>query len=191
MYRFYVLLLILYCVVHSVLADNFLLKRVYYSWWYRLFYVILSVILLIPIFYVYFKLPEESLFYYSNRLLYFIGIAGLAFGVYATQSYDNLSFLGLRQVSEFVLHRKVHEDSKQISFKGALRIVRHPYYLAGMLILWGRPLYIRDLILNLIFTAYFITGAFNEERKLLKTFGKSYQVYRDKVPMFIPRFFKR
>lgn len=191
MYKLYISLLVGYCLIHSVLADNSLMKRVYYSWWYRFFYVVFAIISLFPILYVYTKIPGEEFFYPQNKLLYFIGLAGLIFGIYATRSYDNLSFLGIRQIKEFVLNSKKYEESKNITFKGALRVVRHPYYLSGILILWGRPLYIKDMILNFIFTAYFIIGAFNEERKLLQIFGKGYQNYKSRVPMLIPRIFKK
>lgn len=191
MYKLYILLLIGYCLIHSVLADNSLMKKVYYSWWYRFFYVVFAIISLVPIFWVYKEIPGEDFFYPQNNLLYLIGLGGLIFGIYATRSYDNLSFLGIRQIKEFVLNRKKYEESKKITFKGALRVVRHPYYLSGILILWGRPLYIKDMILNVIFTAYFIIGALNEERKLLKTFGKDYRHYKSRVPMLIPRIFKK
>ena len=191
MHKTYTLLLITYCLIHSVLADNFLMKKIYNLWWYRFFYVVFSVLSLIPISYVYIKIPKELSFYPQSNSLYFIGLAGLIFGIYATRSYDNLSFLGIKQLKNYILHKEKIEDNKQLNFDGALKIVRHPYYLAGILILWGRPLYIKDLILNIVFTTYFIIGALNEERKLVRIFGGDYLKYKSKVPMFIPRIFKK
>lgn len=195
LYVVFVLSLTVYCIIHSLLADNLLMKKVYYSWWYRFFYVLQSIFLLFPIFIIYIKLPKINFFYPDNGLkylLYIPSILGIYIGYLATKVYDNTSFLGVKQVYQYFKNKKKHFFERESAFKqeGILKNVRHPYYLAGILILWGRPLYYKDLITNVVFTLYFIIGAINEERKLIKIYGDTYKKYKAEVPMLIPRFYK-
>ena len=69
---------------------------------------------------------------------------------------------------------------------GVLGVVRHPWYLGGILLLWARDLNVSGLIVNIILSLYLIFGAWLEEQKLLKEFGASYAEYQKKVSMFIP-----
>lgn len=195
LYVVFVFLLTVYCIIHSLLADNFLMKKVYYSWWYRFFYVLQSIFLLFPIFIIYNKLPKINLFYPDNGLKYLLytpSILGIYIGYLATKVYDNASFLGVKQVYQYFKNKKKYFFKNEGAFKqeGILKVVRHPYYLAGILILWGRPLYYKDLITNIVLTLYFIIGAINEERKLIKIYGDTYKKYKAEVPMLIPRFYK-
>lgn len=192
LYVVFVLLLIAYCIIHSLLADNFLMKKVYYSWWYRLFYVFQSIFLLVPIFIIYNKLPKINFFYPDNvlkYLLYIPSILGIYIGYLGTKVYDNADFLGLKQLYQYLKNRKKYffENESKLKQEGILKVIRHPYYLAGILILWGRPLYYKDLITNIVLTLYFIIGAINEERKLIKIYGDAYRKYRAKVPMIFPK----
>jgi protein-S-isoprenylcysteine O-methyltransferase Ste14 len=111
----------------------------------------------------------------------------LYIGYLASKEYDNSSFLGLKQVKDY-FQKKIKENKEFYSLKttGLLGIVRHPYYLSALILLWARPMYIKDLIINIVFTIYFITGALNEERKLVGIFNDEYISYRRNVPMLIP-----
>jgi len=124
--------------------------------------------------------------------LYTPSILGIYIGYLATKVYDNASFLGVKQVYQYFKNKKKYFFKNEGAFKqeGILKAVRHPYYLAGILILWGRPLYYKDLIINIVLTLYFIIGAINEERKLIKIYDDTYKKYKEKVPMLIPRFYK-
>lgn len=183
-------LLILYCILHSVLAEPPLFKKIYYKWWFRIFYVAQSIILLIPILYVYYSLPSDSIIdvHISVKIiLNIIFAAGLLFGIYAARSYDNWTFFGVNQFFNRV--KKGEKDFKEhlvFHKEGALRYVRHPYYFAGLLLVWGRVPAYRDIPLNVVFTLYFVFGAVNEERKLKKQFGNEYKNYMKEVPMLIP-----
>jgi len=65
--------------------------------------------------------------------------------------------------------------------------VRHPYYTAGLILIWARPMNSTDFVVTLILTAYFIIGYINEERKLIKEFGQDYIEYSKNVPALIPK----
>jgi protein-S-isoprenylcysteine O-methyltransferase Ste14 len=69
---------------------------------------------------------------------------------------------------------------------GILGVIRHPWYVGGMLIVWARPLDISAIITNTIITGYFVVGAILEERKLRRVFGDAYREYQEKVSMFFP-----
>lgn len=155
--------------------------------------MIQSIYLLIPAFYFYVRLPEEEFFYPGSLAEIFLRMGfvfALLFGIYTAKFYDNASFLGLKQLRLY-LNKSIREYDvhKQFSTDGALKYVRHPYYFSGLLLLWSRPLYVKDLVLNIIFTLYFIIGSFNEERKLKRIYGQKYIDYCRHVPMLIPKFF--
>ena len=92
------------------------------------------------------------------------------------------AFLGLSQPfvgnqnRETILHTE-----------GLYAWVRHPLYTGGLLILWlSTMMSVNIFAFNLGISAYFLLGAYFEERKLLKIFGQDYQDYKQKTPMFIP-----
>jgi hypothetical protein len=151
-------------------------------------------LLLIPAIYLYNKIPSEPLFDYSLTIkifLYFIEVLIIIYTIYASKSYDNDYFLGIKQIKKFLYNgEETLYEKNELSYDGALKYVRHPYYFAGIVFVWCRPLYTKDLVVNIIFTIYFIIGAINEERKLLKEFGDDYIEYRKKVPMIIPAFWR-
>ncbi|MGE4318016.1 MAG: isoprenylcysteine carboxylmethyltransferase family protein [Deferribacterales bacterium] len=180
---------ILYCVIHSITADSYLMKNVYTKWWYRAFYVFFSIITVIPVVYIYLNVEKQPFFDPAMPIRIGLGIIwlmALGFGAYASRCYDNSSFLGLTQI----INRKKSDDGahhkKKLVSTGALGIVRHPYYTAGLVLVWARPMNLSDFYITLILTAYFILGTLNEERKLMKEFGAEYTEYKKRVPMLIP-----
>ncbi|TYB33064.1 MAG: isoprenylcysteine carboxylmethyltransferase family protein [Flexistipes sinusarabici] len=191
-YLIFATYIVFYCFVHSLLADPFILKDIYNEWWYRASYVFQSVILLFPMVFFYFKLPDTSFFNPASpirEMLLVIFLFALLFGLYAAKSYDNKSFLGIKQIKKHldsgVEHFEVH---RELTSHGALRYVRHPYYFTGIVLLWSRPLFVKDLVLNIVFSLYFILGSINEERKLKIIFGEQYRTYAENVPMLLPKF---
>ncbi len=194
MYYLLIAYLLFYCLLHSILADDKLMEKFYYKWWYRGFYVFISIVLLIPIWYVYAKIDDRYIFnppIFGKIILGMIFLFGLYFGFLASKEYDNSTFLGIKQVKDFFSGRiQNHDEIYPLKTDGILGVVRHPYYFSGFLILWARPLKVKDFIISIIFTIYFIIGAINEERKLLNKYGTAYKEYQKQVPMLIPNFVK-
>lgn len=183
--------LILYCLLHSLLAEKKLMGRLYDSWWFRFFYVCQSLILLIPVGLIYAGINHKPFFtpmFISRIILWMITFYGIGFGIIAAKSYDNMFFLGISQIKAHLRGEKLPVQPKKLKTDGALAVVRHPYYTAALLIIWSRPMNRTDLIINLILTAYFILGYKNEERKLIEEFGQEYVDYQKRVPALIPRF---
>ena len=182
--------LLFYCILHSLLADRKLIGRAYDLWWYRFFYVLQSIILLLPFPYLYLNIRHQPFFNPSlfwQIILGVIWFSGLFFGLYASKSYNNGMFLGISQIKARINGEKQPEMPKKLKTTGALALVRHPYYTAGLIIIWARPMNRTDFIVTLILTAYFILGYMNEERKLIKEFGQGYVEYSRKVPALIPK----
>jgi protein-S-isoprenylcysteine O-methyltransferase Ste14 len=77
-----------------------------------------------------------------------------------------------------------------IADKGLYHYIRHPQYLAlglwglGMAILW--PRFIVLATLSLMFILYYFLAQ-DEERRMLRQYGNSYQNYREQTGMFLPR----
>jgi len=69
---------------------------------------------------------------------------------------------------------------------GIHRMIRHPWYLGGMMIVWSGDLSLSTILNNMVITSYFIIGAILEERKLVREFGESYREYQRNVSMILP-----
>jgi len=179
----------LWGIVHSVMASlgfKGCLRRVFGSGFmkfYRLFYNVFSAISFAPILYLMVALPDKSFYQVSAPWSYFMqagqGISALLLVVAVLQT-DTLSFVGLRQLFE-------EERSGKLVTSGFYRLVRHPLYTLGLLILWLSPsVSINSFIVYLALTVYILVGAYFEERKLLREFGQEYADYKSVTPMLIP-----
>lgn len=73
---------------------------------------------------------------------------------------------------------------------GIHRFVRHPLYVALIIVLWARAFDEAALMTAFWGTLYILIGTFFEERKLMRIYGDEYAAYKARVPRFIPRFSK-
>lgn len=182
-----------YCAIHSYLISirfTEIMKRWlkdYYAF-YRLFYVILSFVLLIPVVYYTRLWASPSIFSYSpmvNIIRYaFMILALFIFFRAFFFDYDLLTFAGIRQMLQF--RKPVKQNSGDIKKTGLLGIVRHPLYLGVILFIWCNTYSVTDMVINSVLTVYIFIGTLLEERKLILEFGESYIQYRKEVPMIVP-----
>jgi protein-S-isoprenylcysteine O-methyltransferase Ste14 len=162
-----------------------LLKN-YYAF-YRLFYVVLSIVLLIPL--IQFTAHADNKIIvtyplYLNILRYILISGSLIMFAWAFFfDYDCLSFFGIRQILN---SGKDNDSTKEIKKNGLLGIIRHPMYFALIIYLWCQIFRMADLVVNMLLTIYIIIGTFLEEKKLIIEFGDLYNQYRQEVPMLIP-----
>ena len=132
---------------------------------------------------------------YPDRLLYTIPspwvyltavLQGLAaiIAIATLVQTDPFEFLGLKQLTE------TFESKPAILVTdGWYARVRHPLYVTAFVLVWLTfEMTVNRLALYIVLTLYFWIGAYFEERKLLKDFGRPYAEYQAHVPMFIPRF---
>jgi len=188
------LLWIAYCVIHSYLISisftniiTRLLKN-YYAF-YRLFYVIFSLVLLVLLINYTSQVDNEIIISYSLpwsviRYIFMYGSLLLFFWAFFF-NYDSLSFFGIRQILNFGKVKK-ENPSDEIKKNGLLGVIRHPMYLCLIIFLWSQTFKRIDIIVNAILTIYVIIGTLLEEKKLVLEFGDAYVKYQKDVPMLIP-----
>ncbi len=75
---------------------------------------------------------------------------------------------------------------------GPYSFSRHPMWFGNLLVYTGTAIFANSLsaifITLAIWIIFFIYLRFVEENKLLRTFGKDYEIYRQNVPMLFPKF---
>lgn len=186
----FVLSILTYYTIHSMLADNKVKKILIAKWinkkYYRLLFNFSAIILLIPIFYFFSKIEATILFH--NSILSCIGLVtgllGLVLLMIALGQYNLREFSGIEQL------RKESPPSPTIlKTTGLNGMVRHPLYFAGLIIIWGGFMYRpTDTVLALAFvsTLYLYVGTKLEERKLVAEFGGDYEDYQQEVGMLLP-----
>jgi len=122
-----------------------------------------------------------SIFNYSIYLIHLlISIPLISMGAW-------LGIIGVKEITLKVA--ETHKPEKIIS-SGIYTRIRHPQYLGAILSHLGISVLLSSLfslissplILLLI---YFMS--WKEEKELVKEFGKEYEIYMKKVPMFCPR----
>ena len=156
--------------------------------YYRLLYNAIAIVTLMPVLGFTIHIQTEPFFRWIG-LARLGQICMLLTALYlfwaGARNYDVLQFLGLRNLQADDTCSLISEDC-QLENKGVLNIVRHPWYAGGILIIWTRNIDGTALVTNIILTAYFIVGAWLEERKLLRQFGVTYQNYQQNVSMLFP-----
>lgn len=182
-----------YCIIHSFMISIRFTQRLkemlhnYYAF-YRIFYVIVSFILLYPVFYYTAKWSTPVIFHYSGFMNYVrYALSALAILIFIKAffiDYDLLSFFGIRQAMQFGKSEVNVKGS--ITKSGLLGIVRHPMYFAVIIYLWCQTFRISDIVANTVLTAYIFIGTMLEEQKLVLEFGDEYLKYKQEVPMLIP-----
>ena len=175
-----------FAVFHSILAmdhaknkaEKFMGKGYRY---YRLIYSLISFPLLIPAYLVWTTYSKSSpLIYtipeYLYPLIILFRLSALGLFGYAALQTDVLEFIGIKR-----------EKKKSLITRGPYAIVRHPLYLAGILVLiTNMKMTQLDLLAVILISGYCMIGAFIEEKRLLSVYGNEFREYKQQVSMFIP-----
>ena len=194
-YTLLIFLWIIWCSFHSFLAshaagDYFKCRMGSGFVFYRLFYNLTALITFIPLVLYTHSLKGDVLFRWEGFLVYvqiFLGLISLFLLIAGLLKYDALQFAGLRQVLSGKSYSSISESGEIVS-TGILGVIRHPWYLCGIIFIWicYRNLYLSTLLVNLLLTIYFYLGTRLEERRLIREYGESYRDYMKKVSMLIP-----
>ena len=179
---------IIYCVLHSVLASEWLKKKIRKNLtdykWYRLWYSLFAFVFLVALLYYQLRMRTTQLFFINKIILVtgiVLSVSGLLLMLVCIRKYFmNLS--GLRNLF-------IENFSNELQITGVHRYVRHPLYLGTFGFIWGLFLlwpFLSLLIANIIITIYTLTGIKLEEKKLVAEFGERYIKYRSIVPKIFP-----
>jgi protein-S-isoprenylcysteine O-methyltransferase Ste14 len=189
-YLYAVLGWVLWCTLHSALISttvtDFAKKKLGDSFrFYRLFYNVVSLVTLIPIAYYSHMLREAPIFRWEGPLglvqVFLLAVSVCLF-VAGGKHYSWARFFGIYQVKA----GSSLADSSTFVVSGIHRIIRHPWYLGGILIVWAQDLSTSTILINMVINVYFIVGSFLEERKLVLEFGEKYREYQRTVSMLFP-----
>jgi len=194
-YLILVVLLSIWCTIHSgmisLTVTNYIKNRFGgYSRFYRLFFNLFALTTLIPIILYGKTLKEQLLFRWEGYLIIlqvFLIVMAILLFISGGRKYDLLQFFGIRQIKTGTSHTALSETG-DIDTTGILSLIRHPWYLAVILVIWSgiREMYVSTLIINVILTIYTVIGTFLEERKLIIAYSDKYRNYQKKVSMFVP-----
>jgi protein-S-isoprenylcysteine O-methyltransferase Ste14 len=189
------LLLGIFAIQHSIMA-----RPAFKQWWAKIFpvacqrstYVLLSSLILLLLFWQWRPIPIQVWQIGGIAAWLMIGVYWLGWLIVLASTFmiEHFDLFGLRQAF-FALRGA--EDPGQ-SFKTPLlyKVVRHPIMLGFLIAFWATPeMTVGHLLFAIMTTAYILVGLQFEERDLIAQFGTTYQQYRRRVPMLLPRIFGR
>jgi len=186
---------VLFAAVHSLLADARAKKAARNRLgdaadsWYRLAYTVLSLVMVLPFFYILAFLQDKTLYVVPLPWSYMMDamqILALLAILVALRQTGIFYFLGFHQIYKNASRDQM--DAGKLVTNGLYCHLRNPLFFFGAIFLWLFPVMTLNLLVfNLLSTIYFYIGARHEERSLLEEFGQEYEAYRKQVPMFIPR----
>ena len=179
-----------FAVIHSVLAAEGVKTRLQQRLRlpphrYRLFYVLISVVLAALWLGFVKMLPDAPGYAWPSGWHLWgrgVQVLGAALLIWSLAVIDGRLFLGLKPWPE---------AAEPVVARGPYAWVRHPLYLGALFVLWGDPVKSRnELHLALAASLYLLIGAWLEERRMLRT-NPAYRHYRARTPMWIPRLWRR
>jgi protein-S-isoprenylcysteine O-methyltransferase Ste14 len=193
-----------FAIIHSLLVTDAaksvarkLLGEGFVRSFYRLIYTVISVITTVLAVYLIIIVPDEIIYtppLWARLICHAVQFTGIAIGAIAFKNIHLGEFYGLSQTVRALRGKEQlgdEEGLKQYLITTSIYgVVRHPMYLAGILLFTFNPYLTRTwLTVSVMADLYFVVGALLEERRLISRFGDEYRAYMKRVPRFIPRFF--
>jgi methanethiol S-methyltransferase len=190
-----VLLLGAFAIQHSVMA-----RPGFKRWWTRMVpkpverstYVLFSSVFLIALFALW--QPMGGVVWDVQHpvgvaMLYGLFAFGWALVLLSTFLINHFDLFGLRQVWLFLIGKPY--TPLRFGTPVLYKVVRHPLYLGWFFAFWATPtMTVAHLLFAALTTAYILIAIQLEERDL-SLMHPEYAAYRERVPMLIPRLFRR
>jgi protein-S-isoprenylcysteine O-methyltransferase Ste14 len=173
---------IAYATIHSFLAADGVKMAVERRWpalhhRYRLAYNVLATALLIPIAWCVHALPGPQLWAWTGAWSWLtngVALSAVVALLAIPTGYDTRAFAGLAPEPPAFVIGPWH------------RLVRHPWYFVGLVVVWTRDMNLATLVSAIAITLYFIVGSRLEEEKLARLLGEPYRDYLRRVPGLVP-----
>jgi protein-S-isoprenylcysteine O-methyltransferase Ste14 len=189
------LLLGLFAVQHSVMA-----RPAFKRWtaqmlpgpYQRCTYVLLTSLILLLMFWQWRPIPTSVWQAAGLAAWLLTGVYWLGWIVVFSSTFmiDHFELFGLRQA--FFALRGAAIPGQSFRTPLLYKVVRHPLMLGFIIVFWATPaMTAGHLLFALMSTAYILVALQLEERDLIAEFGATYQEYRRRVPMLLPRIFGR
>ena len=181
----------LYAILHSLLASLTVKRAIHrlnprFTPFYRIGFNLLATILLIPPIWLTYQGDSPMLWQWLGIgfwLTTLTALAAIALFIFSLRFYDSSEFFGFRQARE---KRSDIEDQETFRISPLHRIVRHPWYSLGLVLIWTRDMNAELLTSAICITLYFVIGSKIEEKKLCLYHGNAYHRYKSKVPGLVP-----
>ena len=185
------LLLGIFAIQHSIMA-----RPAFKQWWAEIFpaacerstYVLLSSLILLLLFWQWRPIPMPVWQIGGMAAWLLIGVYWLGWLIVFASTFmiDHFDLSGLRQA--FFALRGAELPGQSFRTPLLYKIVRHPLMLGFLLAFWATPeMTAGHLLFAIMTTTYILVGLQLEERDLIARFGATYQQYRRRVPMLLPR----
>jgi len=162
---------------------------------YRLGFTIFSVIITASAVYLIKTVPDSVIYappVWVSVPARLVQIAGVLMMAAAFRPFDARLFLGISQAREYLRTGRTAGDIEGIPeiplvTAGVYGIVRHPMYLAGILIFLCEPVITENnIVLRALACAYFVWGSYIEDRRFAGGSGEEHRRYRERVPSLNP-----
>jgi steroid 5-alpha reductase family enzyme len=195
-----------FAAIHSFMTSNRcktlfrgLFGETFTKRWYRLIFVFVSTVMMTGIYIFLATSGDELIYAFPASMKWpmrFVQVGGMFFGMGSLFVLNIGEYFGLSQVARYkdrdnrdqTILENVSIDGLsplKLATTGVYSIVRHPIYLAGILMITFQPVVTGNwLTVMAIADLYFIAAAIKEERALRKFSEAGYTGYADRVPMF-------
>jgi protein-S-isoprenylcysteine O-methyltransferase Ste14 len=122
----------------------------------------------------------------AKGVMYGLCICGWSMVLMSTFLINHFDLFGLRQVWLYLLGKPYTKLNFAVPI--LYRYVRHPLYLGFIMAFWSTPtMTLTHLLFAVSMTTYILIAIRFEERDLVEHHGQSYEEYRRRVPMIVPR----
>lgn len=155
---------------------------------FRICYNVFALASLIPILLLSRSVETPMVFAWGGAgLLFFLLLWVLVTALFISgaRAYDMAWFLGTAQLTS----QPADQQAPLVfSTRGILGKVRHPWYLAALILIWvrGTEIHLSHVLENLVLTVYIFLGTWLEGRKMIQAYGRSYEAYQAEVSALIP-----
>lgn len=154
----------------------------------RSFYVLMSSLSLVILYWFWQPLPEE-IWNVNNGWVQ--GVLWCLFGLgwilvlVSAQLISGAHFIGRRQIRDFLKNRE--PTTPDFQTPSLYKLVRHPMMVGFLLAFWSTPtMTTGHLLFSGAMSVYILIALQIEERDMIRFFGERYRIYKERVPMLIP-----